>query len=260
MISPKYQMQLVNQINDALFDLFTNSKYKNVELYIKKWHEVDYSYNNYPEENFEIVKKNDGNIDLLSTLHNIHGELLLKIAIDVGVETPDLIPSIPVFRNEIKAEFESASATFEKAFKQIEEHPDIAIGLANSALESIIKEVLNDGRIEIKDSSKKTLYDLTSEILKVFQLFPNSEMPKEIKIIGSSLLSINQSIEKLRSDKTILHGKTNDDYVVNDSLFTYFVVNSVATVGLFLNSYYKNKFPKEKTEEENIIETDDLPF
>lgn len=44
MISPKYQMQLVNQINDALFDLFSNSKYKNVELYIKKWHEVDYNY------------------------------------------------------------------------------------------------------------------------------------------------------------------------------------------------------------------------
>lgn len=260
MISPKYQMQLVNKINEALFDLFETSKYKNVELYIKKWHEVDYNYNNFPEENFEIVKKSDGNIDLLSTLHNIYGELLLKIAIDIGVETPDLIPSIPVFRNVIKAEFESASATFEKAFKQIEEHPDIAIGLANSALESILKAVLNDERIEIKDSSKKTLYDLTSEILKVFQLFPNSEMPKEIKTIGSSLLSINQSIEKLRSDKTILHGKTNDDYVVNDSLYTYFVVNSVATVGLFLDSYYKNKFPKEKAEEENIIETDDLPF
>lgn len=259
MISPKYQMQLVNQINDALFDLFSTSKYKNVELYIKKWHEVDYNYNNFPEENFEIVKKSDGNIDLLTTLHNIPGEILLKIAIDIGVETPDLIPSIPVFRNEIKAEFESASATFEKAFRQIEEHPDIAIGLVNSALESIIKEILNDERIDIKDASKKTLYDLTSEILKVFQLFPNSEMPKEIKIIGSSLLSINQSIEKLRSEKTILHGKTNYDYVVRDSLYTYFVVNSVATVGLFLNSFYKNKFPKEK-EEENFLDTEDLPF
>ena len=259
MISPKYQMQLVSKISDALFNLFSNSKYKNVELYIKKWHEVEYNYNNFPEENFEIVKKSDGNIDLLTTLHNIHGELLLKIAIDIGIETPDLIPSIPVFRNEIKAEFESASATFEKAFKQIEEHPDIAIGLVNSALESIIKEILNDERVSIKDASKKTLYDLTSEILKAFQLFPNSEMPKEIKTIGSSLLSINQSIEKLRSDKTTLHGKTNTDYIISDSLYTYFVVNSVATVGLFLNSFYKSKFPKEK-KEEDYIDTEDLPF
>ena len=84
-------------------------------------------------------------------------------------------------------------------------------------------------------------------------------MPKEIKTIGSSLLSINQSIEKLRSDKTILHGKTNNDYIVNDSLYAYFVVNSVATIGLFLNSYYKNKLPKVQVEEKPI-ESDDLPF
>lgn len=259
-ISPKFQMKLVNQINDALFGLFDNSKYKNVELYIKKWHDIDYQVNSFGEENFTLVYKKDENIDLLSTLHNIDGELLLKIAIDVGVETPGLIPSIPVFRNEIKAEYESASATFEKAFKQIEEHPDLAIGLVNSTLESIIKEILDDDRINIKDASKKTLYDLTSEILKVFQLFPNSEMPKEIKTIGSSLLSINQSIEKLRSEKTNMHGKKQEDYIINDSIYTYFIVNSVATVGLFLNSFYKNKFPKEQQETINNIEVDDLPF
>jgi len=44
-----------------------------------------------------------------------------------------------------------------------------------------------------------------------------------------------RNMQKLSSDKTILNGKTNNDYVVNDSLYTYFVVNSVATVGLFLN-------------------------
>ncbi len=67
------------------------------------------------------------------------GETLIKIAIDLGVDTPDLIPSIPFFRNEIKAEYPTASQAFEKAYKEIEENPDIAIGLVNSALESIIK-------------------------------------------------------------------------------------------------------------------------
>jgi len=56
------------------------------------------------------------------------------------LETPDFIPCIPTFRNEIKSDYKTASATFEKAFRQIEEHPDIAIGLANSSLESIIKK------------------------------------------------------------------------------------------------------------------------
>lgn len=70
-------------------------------------------------------------------------------------------------------------------------------------------------------------------------------------------MSINQSIEKLRSEKTNFHGKTSDDYLINDTVFTYFVINSVAIVGLFLNSYFKTKFPKPLQIEE---ETDNLPF
>jgi len=33
-----------------------------------------------------------------------------------------------------------------------------------------------------------------------------------------------------------------------------------ATVGLFLNSYYKNKFPRVEVERNDIIDIDDLPF
>ena len=80
--------------------------------------------------------------------------------------------------------------------------------------------------------------------------------PKEIKTIGSSLLAINQTIEKLRSEKTNFHGKTNEDYLINDTIYTYFIINTVATVGLFLNSYYKTKFPVPTP----VIEDDRLPF
>jgi hypothetical protein len=86
----------------------------------------------------------------------------------------------------------------------------------------------------------------------------NNEHPIEIKTIGSSLLAINQSIEKLRSEKTNFHGKTNDDYLINDTIYTYFVVNAVTTVGLFLNSYYSTKYPKSK--QTTIDELGDLPF
>ena len=86
----------------------------------------------------------------------------------------------------------------------------------------------------------------------------NDNHPKEIKTIGSSLLTINQAIEKLRSEKTNFHGKTADDYLINDTIYTFFVVNTVATVGLFLNSYYKTKFPKPTPA--TVIEEDSLPF
>jgi hypothetical protein len=251
-ISPKYQMQLVAKVEKAIWGEFTS--YDGVEFYINKWHESD-DYNNW--ENFRIWMKEHGKIDLAKTLHGLDGEILLKIAVDVGVETPDLIPSIATFRNDIKSDYKNASATFEKAFKEIETHPDSAVGLANAALESIIKEIFKDERIKTKPKSGKTLYDLTSELLKEFQLFPDTDIPIEIKTIGSSLLAINKSIEKLRSEKTMAHGKTSDDYIIEDSLYTYFIVNTVTTVGLFLNSYYKKKFPKLKQPDELV---DDLPF
>lgn len=261
-ISPKYLMKLISDIETALWNQFQTSKYRNVRFYIEKWHKHNdgYNFNDY-WENFTIYEDNNKNIDLTKTLNNIDGETLLKIAIDLGVDTPDFIPSIPTFRNEIKTEYPSASSTFESAFKKIESEPNIAIGLANSALESIIKEILKDERINSKIKNNKTLYDLTSEILKVFQYYPNSDMPDEIKTIGSSLLAISQGIEKLRSDKTDFHGKTKDDYKIEDSIYTYFVVNCVTSIGLFINSYYKTKFPKPVVESEApTIEEDILPF
>lgn len=246
-------MKLIEEVERAIWDEYAS--YKNVKLYIEKWHIVDNDWNNH-WENFLIAVKDKGEIDLTQTLHNIDGETLLKIAIDLGVDTPDFIPSIPTFRNEIKSDYKTAYDTFQKAFKQIETHPDIAIGLANSALESIIKEILKDDRLKSKIKGSETLYALTSIILKEFKL-SDSEALKEIKTIGNSLLTINQSIEKLRSEKTGFHGKTQDDYLITDSLYSYFIVNSVATVGLFLNSFYKNKFPKKQSQK---IESDDLPF
>lgn len=256
LVSPKYQMQLVNSVEKAIWDEYKS--YKQVRLYINKWHKNNYDpngFNNDYWENFAIVEKPNKEIDLTSTLHNFSGTDLLKIAIDLGVDTPDFIPSIPTFKNELKSEYKTAYDTFNKAFMQIETDPSIAVGLANSALESIIKEILKDDRISSKISGGETLYKLTSIILKEFNI-TNDEHPKEIKTICNSLLAINQSIEKLRSEKTDFHGKTNDDYLITDTIYTYFVVNAVTTVGLFLNSYYKTKFPKPK----EIVEDDGLPL
>lgn len=254
-ISPKYQMDLIENIEKAIWELFPS--YQKVEFYIKKWYEYD-DFNNW--ENFTIAKKEENKINLLATLHTIDNELLLKIAIDLGVETPDFIPAIPTFRNEIKSSYPTASATFEKAFKDIEEHPDVAIGLANSALESIIKEILKNDDIKNKVDTNKTLYDLTIAILKEFSLFPNGDMLKEIKTIGSSLLSVNKSIEQLRSEKTNLHGKTVEEYLLNDPMYTYFIVNSIATIGLFLISFYKEKFLSIDSVDEFDINKDEIPF
>src|SRR5690606_23400079 len=132
LISPKYQMKLVKSVHDAIWEEYKS--YKEVSLYIDKWYEGDQWNNNW--ENFHIFQKESGEIDLLRTLHSMAGSDLLKVAIDMGVDTPDFIPSIPTFKNELKSDFKTAYDTFTKAFKQIETDPSLAIGLANSALES----------------------------------------------------------------------------------------------------------------------------
>ena len=143
-ISPKYQMNLIQNINDKLFELYKG--YEDVSRYMSKW--IEY-YDSFENQNFHIRYKDNEQkkIDVKETLHSIDGETLLKIAIDLGVETPDFIPSIPVFKNELKSDFETASQTFEKAYKNVEDDPSLAIGLANSALECIIKEILSDDRV-----------------------------------------------------------------------------------------------------------------
>lgn len=252
LISPKYQMKLATEVEQAIWNEY--SSYKNVRNYIEKWYECDEQ--NFNWENFRIVEKEDKTIDLNSTIHSMPGEILLKIAIDLGVDTPDFIPSIPTFKNELKSEFKTAYDTFTKAYKQIEIDPSLAIGLANSALESIIKEILKDERIKSKIKGTETLYKLSNIILKEFNI-TNINHPIEIKTIGSSLLAICQSIEKLRSEKTNFHGKTGDDFLLSEPIYTYFVINSVSTVGLFLNSYFKTKYPKPEPE---IVDENDLPF
>jgi len=142
----------------------------------------------------------------------------------------------------------------------------LAIGTANSTLESIIKHILENDSISIKLNKKETLYDLTQDILKEFTLFPNLKVPDEIRNIGSSLLKVSQNIEKLRSEKTTFHGKAKKDYIIKEPLYAYFVVNVISTIGLFLMSFYEKKYNdiniyKENTDEsESKTGKEEIPF
>jgi Abortive infection C-terminus len=255
LISPKYFIKLTKSVEESIRAEYANNK--DIKFYLNRWivgnYESNGYYNGY-EQKFQIIENNN-TIDLPSTLNSMDDPTLLKIAIDLGVDTPDFIPSIPTFKNELKSHYKTAFDTFTKSFNLIETDPSTAIGLANSALESIIKEILKDERIIIENIEKQTTYKLSIAIFKVFNIL-SEDVPPEFKTIGSQLVSICQTIEKLRSEKTNFHGKTSEDYLIEDSVFTYFVINSVTTIGLFLNSYYKLKFPKQVTQ----MQIDDLPF
>ena len=126
-------------------------------------------------------------------------------------------------------------------------------------LKILFPEIIKNNAIKTKYNPNKTLYSLGNDVLKEFQLFPTSNMPKEIKTIGSSLLNISKNIEELRSDKTKFHGKIEDDYVINDSLYAYFIVNCVTTIGLFLDSFF-NKIILKNSNINDGFEEDDVLF
>jgi len=259
-VSPKYLMKLIGCIEQKIWEEFKS--YKNAENYIEKWHDANINY-----ENFVIYYKGS-DINLNKTLHNIEGETLIKIAVDLGIETPDFIVSIPVIKNVLKNKYQAAYALFEKALKQTGDSPDLAIALANSTLEGIIKGILQNDNIAANLDKNDTLYKLTQDVLKEFSMFPRGDVPDEIRNIGSSLLNISQNIEKMRSNNTGVHGKIESDYVINDPLYAFFVINSISTIGLFLIGYYEKSYNDSDVYGEMILEEgieqeiniEDIPF
>lgn len=256
-LSPKYITNLTKQVADAIWKEFKS--YDMVKFYISKWQKWDYGFDYSGVLNFEIVESPKG-IELVPTLMGIDNETLIRIAIDLGIDTPNFIPCVPTFRNELKNEYPTTSEIFEKAYKLVYDDPSMAISLANSALESIIKEILNDKRLNISYSKGDTLKKLINTICKVF-MGSNEDVPQEIRTICSSLVSIGGTIEDLRSTKTIAHGKTATDYVVSNPLYAELIVNSVASVGLFLQTYYKQNYPQANQDEEvyNTFDSPPLP-
>lgn len=254
MISPSSMLDIIDRIEKALWDRFKAKKYQNVKRYILRWHEEEYDGGGNYCGNFSIItQKNTDNIDLPATLDTMNDELLFKIAVDLNIEVPGLVYSVAEIKGVLSQKYEDVGRTFEKAHEKIYSEPSTAIIMANSALERIIKKICSDGSID-GCNSKDTLYKLASHILKQFNFFPDKSLNANIRNIGSGLLSASQAIENIRSNNTEAHG--TEDEIISDPLYATLVVNTVATVGLFLLNYYEKHY---KSEPDNNPD-DKIPF
>lgn len=273
LLSHSYVMDLIDKISETLFQKYTT--YKKVERYIKRWQKViryeQYGYNELePIYNFYPIYKDDNRdkVDVENTLNQLDDEMIIQMALDLNIEVPGIIYSIAKIEGLNKSDYRHAKTIFEAAIQKVYDKPDEAIGYANSALESIIKHILEQGKLEVDYNKKDTLYTLTQKVLKGLDYFPSKDVEERVRQIGSSLLNISQSIELLRSEKTKFHGKDSTQYIIDDPLYACFVVNSVATLGNFLISYYEKKYNEltheelnSKAEEEyDFISDDEIPF
>lgn len=248
-------LNIIERIEKALWDKFENKKYQNVKRYIARWQIEEYdSYGNTQWSNFEIINQKDSdNIDLSATLDRMNDELLFQIAVDLGVEVPGLVYSVAEIKGVLSQKYEDVGRTFEKAHEKIYSEPSTAIIMANSALERIIKKICSDSSID-GCNSKDTLYKLTSHILKQFKFFSDNSLNTSIRNIGSGLLNASQAIENIRSNNTEAHG--TEDEIISDPLYAMLVVNTVATVGLFLLNYYEKHYKPES----DFNPDEEIPF
>ena len=260
-ISPKYKMKLLGALEKAIRDEYKTDD--NVRLYIEKWHETYDNFNDDP--NFYIHQDDaTGIIRLKQTLHSLDDELSLKMAIDMGVETPDFIPAVAEYiENTLRVNYSAALETFKRALNQCRDHPDEAVIQANSVLESIVKHILVEDQRFSDPKKGDTLGKLMKAILSEFGMSPAGGHPKEINTIGSSIIALSACIESLRSNKTSAHGKLEEDYLIDHPMYAFFVINLVSSLGLFLISLYKNKLQPEYPSNDipdGEIDLSDIPF
>ena len=260
-------MELVSKIENTLWEMFDRAKYQNVRIYIEKFQELEnHGFDSY--YNFNILFINGTqNIDLTETLHKMSNDLIIRIATDLGIDTPDFFPVVYQFKNLLKENNQNAYQNFERAIKSVREEPDLAVSLASSTLEGIIKTILNHHSVngQLGTVKNDSLTKLMSAIVKRFDFDNQTKCPPELITIASQLRGLGASIDQLRSDKSASHGKDSHEYVVNDPLWAAFIVNVSATLGLFLWNYFELKFkPKVEVDANpwggNLARADDDPW
>ena len=260
-------MELVSKIENTLWEMFDRAKYQNVRIYIEKFQELEnHGFDSY--YNFNILFINGTqNIDLTETLHKMSNDLIIRIATDLGIDTPDFFPVVYQFKNLLKENNQNAYQNFERAIKSVREEPDLAVSLASSTLEGIIKTILNHHSVngQLGTVKNDSLTKLMSAIVKRFDFDNQTKCPPELITIASQLRGLGASIDQLRSDKSASHGKDSHESVVNDPLWATFIVNVSATLGLFLWNYFELKFkPKVEVDANpwggNLARADDDPW
>lgn len=263
-ISPAYITDLKMKLGQKIWDKY--GSYKSVKLFLVSsvveggWNEPD---------SFRIFYQDDGEnkVDVEKTVLYLPPYETIKMAIDLGINTPGFLPAIPKFKNILKDNNQTAYQNFERAVKNVYENPDQAVLLASSTLEGLIKTILADDSFQSKAAEirNKPLNKLVIALVNEFGFDGQTKCPKELTTIASQLRGLGKSIDDLRSDKSTAHGKAHDEYVVDDPLWAGFIVNTSASLGLFLWEYFEKKYKPTTQELKSVIDDqpinlDEIPF
>lgn len=153
---------------------------------------------------------------------------LVKTASDF-ILTPD-------FNKEI-LDYDNIKENFDKALQKCSNDTEGSLTSASSTLESLFKTILDE--LEIPYPKDKSISGLAKVVLKELNLSPDIHSDPEIKRILGGLTNIVSGIGVLRTGYGDAHGR-GKRRVKLKLRHTKLVINSCATVGLFILETYKN--------------------
>lgn len=196
------------------------------------------SYGVEPDEVNVVASKRQYVMELLKSKPDA---LLIKIALDLnlGIQNKSLT-IVEDFVNLLESnQLSSVVDDFNRASKNLEHDPEIAITSASSTLESICKAVCDFFKEPYPAS--ESMQSLVYKTCKLLYLSPDQHADEQIKKILGGLNSVATGIGSLRTKNSAAHGHGTKKCKLS-LRHSRLVVNSCATVGLFILETYYEKY------------------
>jgi hypothetical protein len=230
-LSPLFKMNLIQQIEDTLWNMPGTSKYKWVENYLYKWKPYQYDENDniIKEGMFDIYKQDGQNtIDLNKTLHRIDDDnLIIQIALDLNIQIPQFIPAVKEFEVKLgEFTYVKVRTQFQKTCEDVFDNPSNSVTLAYTTLESLIEHIAEGENISLTGTLPKKVGTVLNTM--------SEEVEQELISFVKTLTNLTTQLEDLRSNKATGHGTKSTIKLIDNIELATFIVNATASIGLLL--------------------------
>lgn len=260
LISPLFKMKLLKQIEETLWSIASDSKYKWVESYMYQWNPCDYDWNGncINDGKFEIYKQEGKDtIDLNKTLFRIKDiDLVIQIALDLNIPIPHFIPAVQMI--EVRLDdfnYSKVRTQFQNTCKDVFDNPSNSVTLAYTTLESLIEHIAEGKNISLTGTLPKKVGIVLNSM--------SEEVEQELIPFVRTLTNLTTQLEDLRSNKATGHGTKSTIKLIDNIEVATFIVNATASIGLLLIDIVSKQDSSKQDiliSDESEIDFEEIPF
>ncbi|WP_298988207.1 abortive infection family protein [uncultured Campylobacter sp.] len=130
--------------------------------------------------------------------------------------------------------------TWQKALERLSGDPEGAITSSRTLLESILKYILKDQKIDFNEKNS-SLHDLYKKVSEILDFAPEKYQEESFKQILGGMSAIISGIGEVRNKAGDGHGRP-EDYEKAQKRHAEFLVWNAGGMGMFIFKTYKEKF------------------